>query len=141
MLMTFLEQIFALFCAKMPMWLGLVKSALSDTANFANQMASLAVDKIATSKLGKTIDSAVKGISNRVLSGITNAMNRVKNVAGDVISAVSTAKGMIGKAKALGDTVQSIFEFDFTELDWGSLLQILMAILGALFKKLSLIHI
>tara|TARA_B100000700_G_scaffold326544_1_gene438407 strand:+ start:2447 stop:5197 length:2751 start_codon:yes stop_codon:yes gene_type:complete len=135
MLMTFLEQIFALFCAKMPMWLGLVKSALSDTANFANQMASLAVDKIATSKLGKTIDSAVKGISNRVLSGITNAMNRVKNVAGDVISAVSTAKGMLGKAKALGDTVQSIFEFDFTELDWGSLLQILLAILGALFKK------
>ena len=135
LLMSFLDQIFALFCAKTPMWLGLVKGALSDTANFANQMASLAVDKIATSKLGKTIDSAVKGVSNRVLSGITSAMNRVKDVAGDVISAISTAKGMLGKAMALGETVQSIFEFDFTSLDWGSLLQILMAILGALFKK------
>ena len=135
LLMTFLEQIFALFCAKTPMWLGLVKGALSDTANFANQMASLAVNKIATSKLGKTIDSAVKGLSNRILKGITNAMNRVKDVAGDVISAVSAAKGMVGKLKSLGDTVQSIFEFDFTSLDWGSLLQILMAILGALFKK------
>ena len=133
--MTFLEQIFALFCAKTPMWLGLVKGALSDTANFANQMASLAVDKIATSKLGKTIDSAVKGLSNRILKGITSAMQRVKGVAGDVISAVSTAKGMLSKAKALGDTVQQIFEFDFTSLDWGSLMQILLAILGALFKK------
>ena len=135
MLMTFLEQIFALFCAKMPMWLGLVKSALSDTANFANQMASLAVDKIATSSIGKSIDSAVKGLSNRILKGITSAMDRVKSVAGDVISAVSAAKGMLGKLKSLGDTVQSIFEFDFTSLDWGSLMQILLAILAALFKK------
>ena len=135
LLMSFLDQIFALFCAKTPMWLGLVKGALSDTANFANQMASLAIDKIATSKLGQKIDSAVKGVSNRILEGITGAMNRVKDVAGDVISAISTAKGMLGKAMALGETVQSIFEFDFTSLDWGSLLQILMAILGALFKK------
>ena len=135
LLMTFLEQIFALFCAKTPMWLGLVKSALSDTANFANQMASLAVNKIATSTIGKKIDSAVKGLSNRILEGITSAMDRVKDVAGDVISAVSAAKGMAGAAKSLGDTVTQIFEFDFTSLDWGSLMQILLAILAALFKK------
>ena len=134
MLMAFLEQIFALFCAKTPMWIGLVRGALSDTANFANQMASLAVDKIATSAIGSKIDSAVKGLSNRILEGITNAMNRVRDVAGDVMSAVSAAKGMAGAAK-LGDTVSMIMEFDFTSLDWGSLIQILMAILGALFKK------
>ena len=135
LLMTFLEQIFALFCAKTPMWLGLVKGALSDTANFANQMASLAVDKIASSTIAGKIDSAVKGLSNRILKGITSAMDRVKDVAGDVISAVSAAKGMLGAAAKLGDTVQMIFEFDFTSLDWGSLIQILLAILGALFKK------
>lgn len=135
LLMTFLEQIFALFCAKTPMWLGLVKGALSDTANFANQMASLAVDKIATSSIAGKIDSAVKGLSNRILTGIKEAMNRVKSVAGDVISAVSAAKGMAGAAKSLGDTVSMIFEFDFTSLDWGSLIQILLAILAALFKK------
>ena len=98
-------------------------------------MASLAVDKIATSSIGKSIDSAVKGLSNRILKGITSAMDRVKSVAGDVISAVSAAKGMAGQLKSLGDTVQSIFEFDFTSLDWGSLMQILLAILAALFKK------
>ena len=134
LLMTFLEQIFALFCAKMPMWLGLVKSALSDTANFANQMASLAVNKIATSTIGQKIDSAVKGLSNRILDGITSAMNRVRDVAGDVIGAINVAKGMAGMAK-MGDTVGQIFEFDFTSLDWGSLMQILLAILAALFKK------
>ena len=135
MLMSFLSQIFDLFCAKKPMWLGLVQSALSDTVNFANQMAALAVNKIATSAIGMAIDSAVKGLSNRILEGITSSMNRVRDVAGDVISAVSIAKGMAGAAKKLGDTVQMIMEFDFTSLDWGSLLQILMAILGALFKK------
>ena len=135
MLMSFLDQIFALFCAKKPMWLGLVKGALSDTANFANQMASLAVNKIASSKIAGKIDSAVKGLSNRILEGITSAMNRVRDVAGDVISAVNTAKGMVAGAAKLGETVQSIFEFDFTSLDWGSLIQILLAILGALFKK------
>ena len=62
-------------------------------------------------------------------------MNRVRDVAGDVISAVNTAKGMVAGAAKLGETVQSIFEFDFTSLDWGSLIQILLAILGALFKK------
>ena len=135
-IMSFLTQIFDIFCAKTPMWLGLVKGALSDTANFANQMASLAVDKIASSTIGKAIDSAVKGLSNRILSGITNAMNRVRDVTGDVMSAVSAAKGLAGAARALGDTVNMIMEFDFTSLDWGSLLQILLAILG-----LSLIHI
>ena len=134
MLMAFLEQIFALFCAKTPMWIGLVRGALSDTANFANKMASLAVNKIATSKIAGKIDSAVKGLSNRILEGITSAMNRVRDVAGDVMSAVSAAKGMAGAAK-LGETVSMIMEFDFTSLDWGSLIQILMAILGALFKK------
>ena len=135
MLMAFLSQIFDLFCAKKPMWLGLVQSALSDTANFANQMASLAVDKIASSAIGQAIDSAVKGLSNRILQGITSAMNRVRDVAGDVISAVSAAKGLAGAARSLGDTVSMIMEFDFTSLDWGSLIQILLAILGALFKK------
>ena len=134
LLMTFLEQIFALFCAKTPMWLGLVKGALSDTANFANQMASLAVDKIAQSEIAGKVDSAVKGLSNRILDGITNAMNRVKGVAGDVISAIGSAKGAAGLGE-MGETVKMIFEFDFTSLDWGSLMQILLAILGALFKK------
>ena len=134
LLMTFLEQIFALFCAKTPMWLGLVKSALSDTANFANQMASLAVDKIAKSEIAGKVDSAVKGLSNRILEGITSAMIRVKGVAGDVISAIGSAKGAAGLGE-MGETVQAIFEFDFSSLDWGSLMQILLAILGALFKK------
>jgi len=131
--MKFLEQIFKIFCMDTPMWFGLVQAALSDTANFANQIASLAVNKVAEAMSG--IDSAVKGVTNRVLNGITSAMNRVRDVAGDVISAVNTAKGMVGAAKRLGETVQMIFEFDFTSLDWGSLIQILIAILGLLFKK------
>ena len=61
-------------------------------------------------------------------------MNRVKGVAGDVISAIGSAKGAAGLGE-MGETVQAIFEFDFSSFDWGSLIQILLAILGALFKK------
>mgnify|MGYP001029613569 CR=1 FL=1 len=131
--MKFLEQIFKIFCMDTPMWFGLVQAALSDTANFANQMASLAMNKVTEALAG--LDSAVKGVTNRILGGITAAMNRVRDVAGDVIAAVNAAKGMAAAARKLGETVKMIFEFDFTSLNWGSLIQILIAILGLLFKK------
>jgi hypothetical protein len=132
-IMMFLEMIFDIFCMKKPMWLGLVQAAISDVSAFANNIATQIVDKIADKLKG--VDSAVKGVTNRILSGITKTMNRVKDIAGDVIAAVDMAKGIAGQARALGDTVQSIFEFDFTQLNWSGLIKLLFAILSMFFKK------
>jgi hypothetical protein len=132
-IMMFLEMIFDIFCMKKPMWLGLVQAAISDVSAFANNIASQIVDKIADKLKG--VDSAVKGVTNRILSGITKTMNRVKDIAGDVIAAVDMAKGIAGQARALGSTVQSIFEFDFTQLNWAGLIKLLFALLQAFFKK------
>ena len=40
-ILSLVGEIFGIFCAKTPMWLGLVQSALNDVVNFANQMACL----------------------------------------------------------------------------------------------------
>ena len=132
-IMMFLEMIFDIFCMKKPMWLGLVQAAISDVSAFANNIATQIVDKIADKLKG--VDAAVKGVTNRVLSGITNTMNRVKDIAGDVIAAVDMAKGIAGAARSLGKTVQMIFEFDFTSLDWAGLIKLLFALLQMFFKK------
>ena len=132
-IMMFLEMIFDIFCMKKPMWLGLVQAAISDVSAFANNIATQIVDKIADKLKG--VDAAVKGVTNRVLSGITNTMNRVKDIAGDVIAAVDMAKGIAGAARSLGKTVQMIFEFDFTSLDWAGLIKLLFALLSMFFKK------
>ena len=133
-ILGFLEQIFAIFCAPVPAWLGLVQAALADTANFANQIATLAVDKI-TSVIQSAIGEAVEGITNRILEGIQSAMNRMSGITGDIISAVNTARAMGQAASRLGETVSMIMEFDFTNLDWGSLIAFILAILGLFFKK------
>lgn len=132
-IMMFLEMIFDIFCMKKPMWLGLVQAAISDVSAFANNIATQIVDKIADKLKG--VDSAVKGVTNRILSGITKTMNRVKDIAGDVIAAVDMAKGIAGAARSFGDAVTSIFEFDFTSLNWAGLIKILFAILKAFFQK------
>ena len=128
------EEIFSIFCAKTPMWLGLVRAALNDVVNFANQMASFAINKV-IQVVNKAISDAVKAVTCRILNGITSAMERIKGVAGDVIAAVNIAKAAAGAARALGKTVSKIFEIDFTSLDWGSLISIIKMLLGALFKK------
>ena len=116
------------------MWLGLVQAALNDVVNFANQMASFAINKV-IQVVNKAISDAVKAVTCRILNGITSAMERIKGVAGDVIAAVNIAKAAAGAARALGKTVSKIFEIDFTSLDWGSLISIIKMLLGALFKK------
>tara|TARA_A200000159_G_scaffold145999_1_gene152008 strand:- start:5563 stop:8286 length:2724 start_codon:yes stop_codon:yes gene_type:complete len=132
-IMMFLEMIFDIFCMKKPMWLGLVQAAISDVSAFANNIATQIVDKIADKLKG--VDSAVKGVTNRILSGITSTMNRVKDIAGDVIAAVDMAKGVAGAARSFGDAVTSIFEFDFTTLNWAGLIKLLFALLSMFFKK------
>ena len=60
----------------------------------------LAVNKI-ISVINKAIGDAVKAVTCRILNGITSAMERIKGVAGDVISAIATAKAAAGAAMLL----------------------------------------
>ena len=129
-ILSLLDAIFDIFCAKKPAWLGLVQGAIGDTVNFANQMASVIVDKISG-----IIGAAVSGVTNRILNGITNAMNKIRSVAQSILAAVKTAKALASAAKTIGRTVEMIFEFDFTKLNWGSLIAIIKLILGLLFKR------
>lgn len=129
-----LDKIFELFCAPKPMWLGLVQAAISDTVNFANQMAQLAINKVAD-LINAAIGSAVEGVTNRILSAISNVMNRMSGIVNDILSAVNTAKAMVEAAMSVARSLDMIFKFDFTKLDWGSLLGLILGILGLFIKK------
>ncbi len=132
-ILKFLEMIFGIFCMDTPMWLGLVQAAISDVSAFANNIATQIVDKIAD-KL-KKVDSAVKGVTNRILEGISTTMNRVKDIAGDIISAITTARGVAAAAGAASGVVDMIFKIDFTSLNWSGLIALIFGILQAFFQK------
>jgi len=129
-ILSLLDTIFEIFCAKKPAWLGLVQGAILDTVNFANQMASMIVDKVAS-----IISEAVSGVTNRILNGITNTMNKIRDVANSILAAVKTAKALASAAGQIGKTVDMIMKFDFTKLNWGSLIALIKMILGLLFQR------
>lgn len=129
-ILELLDTIFALFCAKKPAWLGLVQGAIMDTANFANQMASTIVDKISA-----VIAEKVGGVMNRILGGIQKTMAKIQGVANDILAAVQTARNIASKAGQIGGIISMIMKFDFTSLNWGSLIGLIKAILGLLFKR------
>ena len=104
-ILSLVGEIFGIFCAKTPMWLGLVQSALNDVVNFANQMASFAINKV-IQVVNKAISDAVRAVTCRILNGITSAMERIKGVAGDVIAAVNIAKAAAGAARGEGQPRQ-----------------------------------
>jgi hypothetical protein len=132
-ILSFLDAIFDIFCAKKPMWLGLVQAAISDVSAFANNMASQIVSKI-QDVLGD-LTAQVEGVVNRVLEGIGEAMDRVKTIAQDVVSAIETASEAAEIASRVSGAVQMIFSIDFTSLDWSSLIGIIKMILGLLFQR------
>jgi hypothetical protein len=132
-ILAFLDSIFDLFCAKKPMWLGLVQAAISDVSAFANNIASQIVSKI--QDILSDITAQVEGVVNRVLEGIGEAMDRVKQIAADVVSAIETATEAAEIASRIGNAVQMIFSIDFTSLDWSSLIGIIKMILGLLFQR------
>lgn len=128
-ILTFLGEILDIFCITHPSWLGLVQGAVSDVANFANQIANAIVDKIADVVSG--VVDRVTGITDRILSGVQGALAQTADIVNTVVSALDIASN----AAAVGGVVQKILSVDFSKLDWGSLMGIILAILKAIFGK------
>lgn len=129
-ILSFLGEILDIFCIPHPAWLGIVQGAISDVANFANQLANAIVDKIADVLAG--VLDRVAGITDRILQGVQNALAQTADIINTVISAVEVAQSLGSAVSNLG----KILSVDFSKLDWGSLLGIILAILKAIFGKL-----
>ena len=132
-ILSLISAILDMFCMPHPAWLGLVQSALTNVTAFADQMVGMVANKIST--ITSQIASKVQGVTDKILGGITSAIDNVRNIADTVVSGISAVKNAIEGIGKLGNTLKTMMNIDFTKLDWGSLLGILLAILGALFKK------
>lgn len=132
-ILDLISFILDLFCVPHPQWLSIVQSALTDITGFADQIVGMVVSQI--SNVVSTIVSKVQGITDRILSNINQTIQKVRDIAKVVVSAVNALKSgveFIGQAKSVLDM---LFKVDFTKLNWGSLIAILKALLGLLFQK------
>lgn len=132
-ILDLISFILDLFCAPHPQWLSIVQSALSDITGFADQIVGMVVSQV--SNVVSSIVSKVQGITDRILANINQTIQKVRDIAQVVVSAVNSLKQgveFIGKAAS---TLDMLFKIDFTKLDWGSLIAILKALLGLLFQK------
>ena len=132
-LMAALDQILDIFCVPVPAWLGLVNGALGDISSFANGLVNGIVDKI-TDKID-SVTSKVDGIIDRMLNGAQKAMADTANTIGTIMTGILGVAQAGKKIQQFAGAVKTILTTDFSKLDWGSLLGIILGILKALFAK------
>tara|TARA_A100001388_G_scaffold77753_1_gene55609 strand:+ start:13986 stop:16583 length:2598 start_codon:yes stop_codon:yes gene_type:complete len=132
-IMAFLSQILDIFCLPVPSWLGLVNSALGDISSFANGLANSITDKITDALDG--VANKVDNIIDRMLNGAQKAMSDTAQTIGTVMTGILGVSEAGKGVTALTGNIKTILTTDFSKLDWGSLLGIVMGILKALFAK------
>ncbi len=108
--------------------LNFVKSALGDVSGFAEDIANKVVTKVVGGIADKVTDTV-----NNVLGKIQGAIGKVSQVANQIMGALATAKKIAGVARKIQGSMSSLFEFDFSKLNFQSLVSIILGILKMLF--------
>jgi hypothetical protein len=125
------EFISSLFCNfEAAHILGAIRGAMGDVNGFANTIASTVVTKVVGG-----LSDAVNNTVNSIVLKVQQSMQKVTQIAQKVAAAISVAKQAAGAAGKLKEGLNSLFSFDFSKVDWGNLINILLSILAALFKN------
>tara|TARA_B100001996_G_scaffold137979_2_gene104980 strand:+ start:3481 stop:6261 length:2781 start_codon:yes stop_codon:yes gene_type:complete len=132
-ILSLIGMILDMFCMPHPAWLSLVSGALTNVTAFADQIVGAVSQKI--TNVVSTIASKVQGVTDKILGEISKAISKVRDVAATVVAGISAVKNAVENIGKIAGKLDKLFKVDFSNLDWGSLLGIIMAILGALFKK------
>lgn len=104
--------------------LGAISGAMGDISGFADSISANVVDKV-VGGLASKVDDTVNG----VLSKVQGAMGKVSAMGQKVMAAIAVAKGGLSAISKL----TSLFSFDFSKMNWSSLISIIMGLLKALF--------
>lgn len=132
-LLKLADFIFGLFCNfEAQNIIGVVQGAIGNIDGFADQISSQMIDKVVgglADKVNQTVDNVVGKIQAQ--------MAKVSAMAQKVAAAIAVAKGALGKVAQLKETMDSLFQFDFTKIDWGNLVNLLISILEMLFGNKS----
>jgi len=105
-----------------------LQSALGDISGFANDIAGKVVTKVVGGFADKVTDTV-----NAVIGKVQGAIGKVSGVANKITSALAMAKNATGVARKIKGTLDTLFEFDFSKLNFQSLVSIILGILAALF--------
>ena len=128
-ILSALQQIADLFCLPFAPFLSAVQGALSSVNGFMSTVSNLITTAL-NNAIGQ-VTSAVAEVTDGILSKIKDTLDEVKNIASTIVSAINTAKGLVG---GVSQVANSLFAIDFANLNWGSILNILMALLSFLKK-------
>ena len=131
MILELADTIFSLFCGFEGKWiLNMVRSAFNSTAAFANQISSMIVQKVYDA-----IPASVTGTVDAITAKVKAGLQKVSQVASVIVKAIQVAKSAAGAFKSLGKAADSIFEFDFSKMNWGNIVSLILALLKALLPK------
>ena len=126
-LADFITNLFCSFEGKFI--LGQLQSAMGDISDSPKKdIAGKVVDKVVGGFSEKVTDTV-----NGVLSKIQNGISKVSSVANTITSAIGVAQKAAGVACKVSGSLNTLFEFDFSKLDFASIVSIIMGILAALF--------
>lgn len=125
------EFIFDLFCGFEGKWiLNLVSSAFNQTASFANQMADLIVRKVYDA-----IPAQVKLTVSTIVKKVQDGIQLVMQLGRTLLAAIRVVKNVAGQFKEMGKAMDSLFQFDFSKINWGNLVSLIINLLKALLPK------
>ena len=131
MILELADAIFSLFCGFEGKWiLNMVKSALNSTASFASTISNMIVQKVYDA-----IPATVTGTVNAITAKVKEGLQKVSQVASVIVKAIQVAKSAAGAFQALGKAADSIFQFDFSKMNWGNIVSLILALLKALLPK------
>ena len=127
-IMDIINQIISeIFCAEPPGFLSAISDIMGDLGGFMDSIMDFVLDQIDNMIAGVLdfVEKAMSGIQRQ----ICKALNKFNKIADVVLGALNTFK-QAGKAIEDLKNMQEIFQLNFSALSWGSVLDIIAAIVG-----------
>jgi len=127
-IMDIINQIISeIFCAEPPGFLTAISDIMGDLGGFMDSIMDFVLDQIDNMIAGVLdfVEKAMSGIQRQ----ICKALNKFNKIADIVLGALNTFK-QAGKAIEDLKNMKEIFQLNFSALNWGSVLDIIAAIVG-----------
>lgn len=125
------DFIFSLFCGFEGQWIiSLVRDAFNSTAAFAQQMSSFIVQKVYDA-----IPAQVKTTTAAIVQKVQKGIQQVMQLGRTLLAAIKVVKNVAGQFKEMGKAMDTLFQFDFSKINWGNLVTLIINLLKALLPK------
>lgn len=130
-LMDVASSLFTIFCKfEAAHILGLISSAFSNTAAFAATLSGMIVQKVYDG-----IATAVSGAVGAIMGKIKAGLQKITKTINVIVSAIATARDAIGKFRSMVGKIQSIFQMDFSKLNFQNIVKIILGLITSLLAK------